>query len=319
MVVVWGGYVIFKKQTPGGPIKIGVIAPLTGIVADYGEEIKRGVEAGKDEGVEIVYEDDKCEPKDAVSAFQKLVEFEKVKFIIGPGCGSPQEAIVPLLKDKDVIVLVPSAASRSLYEQSGGKFYNIQYALEDESKFIAEKMLELGHKKVVLISYQNAFSKTHEDSFKKHYKGEIVKHTSFALDTSDVSTELAKIKGLEYDAVFSTDITFFFANGLEKLRQFGIKVPVFSQYAVELPAVRQLVEGVIYSFPADVTEGEGAIFGLSKASAAFLIPLIKECDGEYACVKDKIERSGEFDETGVKVRSLTLKQIKDGQPVSYNP
>src|SRR3989344_8363801 len=140
------------------PIKIGVIAPLSGPVADYGEEIRQGVLAATGTStVQLLFEDDKCDPKEAASTFQKLTEFNKIKFIIGPACGSPQEAIVPLLKDKNGLTIVPAAASSALYQLSGNNFYNIQYSLEDESKFIAEQMFARGYDKVALVSYGNAF------------------------------------------------------------------------------------------------------------------------------------------------------------------
>ena len=169
VLIVLAVVALNKETINSGPIKIGVLAPLSGPVADYGEEIRNGVLAGKgDSQVEFIFEDEQCDAKAAVSAFQKLTTFDKVSLIIGPGCGSPQEALAPLLKDKRVVMLVPSAASRTLYDASGGQFFNIQYSLEDESKFVAEEMLKRGFKKVALVTYGNAFSATHAKSFKEN-------------------------------------------------------------------------------------------------------------------------------------------------------
>ena len=224
--------------------------------------------------------------------------------------------MAPLAKDKDVLVLLPSAASRNLYESAGGKIYQIQYALEDESKFIAEKMYELGYEKVVLVSYQNAFSEVHVKSFKENYKGEITNEIVYQNDTTDVSSELLKIRDAEAEAIFVADITFFFGQGVERLKQYNITLPVFSQYAVELPAVRSLVEGIIYSYPADVGE-QGAIFELSKVSAEKLVEYINKCDGEYSCVKESFEDSPDFSNDGVREQSIVLKQIVDSQTTTF--
>src|SRR3989344_7938360 len=174
VLVLWIVFGAGKEKT-SSLVKIGVIAPLTGVVADYGEEMRKGISAPVAGGDEIfVFEDDKCDPKEAVTAFKKLVEFDKINFIIGPGCGSPQEAILPLIKEKNIIVLVPSAASFQLYAQSGNNFFNIQYSLENESKFIGEQLNSKQYKKVALVHYKNAFSAAHAKSFKESYKGEIV-------------------------------------------------------------------------------------------------------------------------------------------------
>lgn len=317
IVFVW---IVTFSLTPSKPkvFRIGVIAPLTGPAADFGEEIKNGVLASSHEGVEFIFEDDKCDPKEAVSAFKKLVEFEKITYIIGPACGSPQEAIVPLLKEKNAIAIVPSAASSELYSMSGNNFYNVQYSLEDESKYIAEKMFEKGYTKVALVTYQNAFSKTHGDSFRKHFKGTIVADSVFVDPSADISTEVAKIKSAKPEAIYSPDISFFFAGGIAKLKQFKISAPVFSTYVSELPVARTMVPGVFYSFPSDIDGVEGAVFGLSKQSAEILSSAVSTCEGKLACVKETLDSSGKFDVDGVFNRDLVLKQIKDGKATIVN-
>ncbi len=323
ILLVIGGIWAAKNPTgqvpaEGEVIKIGVIAPLTGPVADFGEEIRKGVQAGLVAGVEAIFEDDKCDPKEAVSAYQKLIEFNKVKFLIGPACGSPQEAIVPLLTDKEALTVVPAAASTDLFGQSGSNFYNIQYSLQDESKFIAERMLALGYNKVALVYYANAFSQTHVDSFKQNFKGQIAIESRFLDETTDVSTEVTKIGAAQVDAIYSPDISFFFANGVSKLRERKVTVPIFTTYVAELPAVRALVPDVYYSFPGDLAGAEGAVYELSKQAAELLSSAVKDCQGDYACVKDKLNSSGNFDVNGIYQRQIILKQIKNGEPVNLN-
>ncbi|MDZ4205957.1 MAG: penicillin-binding protein activator [Patescibacteria group bacterium] len=320
IIVVIGGYFVWNAKktatTDTPPIKIGVIAPLSGIVADYGEEIRKGVlVAQKYDGIEFIFEDDKCEPKEAVSAFQKLANIDKVKFIIGPACGSSQEAIISLLAQNDILAIVPSAASKELFTKSGNNFLNTQYALEDESKFIADTLYQKDLKKVALITYGNAFSKTHADSFKKNFKGTIAVDTVILDDNANIQTELTRVKAAKVDAIYAPDISFFFAGGTVKVDQLGLKVPLYTTYVAELPAARLLVEGVIYSFPGNLTGTEGAVFELSKQSVEILVPIVLECKTDVSCVKEKLASSGKFDNFGTIKRPIILKQIKDAQPV----
>ncbi len=320
IVVLVGGYFAFfnkLQQVNTEKIKIGVIAPLTGIAADYGAEMKAGIEAAGGTNVEFVYEDDKCDPKEAVTAYKKLVDFDKVSLIIGPACGSPQEAIAPLLKNNKIIAVVPSAASGALYGESGGNIYNMQYTLERESVFLAKKMYALGYKKIALVTYQNAFSRVLADSFKKEYTGQITKEIAFTGTETDISSGLLKLKGGDFDAIFSTDISFFFGQGLKKLKDLKINQPIFSSYAVELPAIRPLVEGVGYSFPSDMVEGKSAIYELSRQSVELLVAQARACQGEYVCMRKGIMGSGTFEENGASIRNLVLKRIKGGVPQAY--
>lgn len=294
--------------------KIGIIAPITGIVSSYGEDIKNGIISSNINTSAFVFEDDKCTPSEAVSAFSKLINFDKIHIIIGPACGSPQEAIIPILKQNDVVVIVPSAASDKLFEQSGGKFFNMQYSLEKEALFLSDKIYEK-NKKVVVIGYQNAFSKTVTDHFVKNYKGEVVSVINFVDGKSDISTELIKLKNADFDAIVVTDISFFFAGGVKKLSQYEIKTPIYTEYVAELPAVRSLVEGVIYSYPDGVGDAPGAVFELSKEAVLLAKEANNKCDSNTNCIKNFLLSSGKFDKNGVSNRGLILKKIVDGNAV----
>jgi outer membrane PBP1 activator LpoA protein len=294
---------VSERQT----IKIGVIAPLTGVVASYGEEIKKGVDDGlSSTDLKVIYADDKCEPKEAVSAFKKITDIDKVKFIIGPGCGSSQEAIVPILKDKNIITLVSAAASDKLFDESNGNFYNIQYSLEAESKFMAEKIYELGYRKAVLIAYKNAFSEAHIQSFKQHFKGGVVKEIWVIDSTKDLSTELASLKDINFDFVYAPDISFFFAQGNEKMNRYKLTQQIFSTYVVELPVARQFVNNVIYSYPGEMNGKGGAVYELSKSAADVLQTTIRQCDTNYKCAKSILDTK--FNK-GVMNRKIIIKKI----------
>lgn len=306
--------VIWVSQKPTSS-KIGVIAPLSGIAASFGEDIQKGVMASGTGFQGVLFEDDTCEPATAVSVLNKLINIDKVTLIIGPACGSPQEAIVPILKSKDAVAVVPSAASKRLFSESGGNFFNLQYSLEKEAEFIAKSMYDRNLKRVVIVTYQNAFSKTVLDNFKINFKGEVVKEVFFVDGTSDISTEIAKLKELDFDAIVSTDITFFFVNGLQKLKQLEINVPVFAQYTVEIPAARPLVEGVFYSYPGQLSGNGGAVFELSKQAAQISVEATQKCGKDTSCIKKYLVGTGLFDSDGVSKREIILKQIKEGRAV----
>ena len=80
-------------------VKIGVIGPLTGPVAPTGIMVRNGVtlatseinDAGGIRGVgkvEIISEDTRCRPGDAVTAANKLVFRDRVVAVIGDVCSA---------------------------------------------------------------------------------------------------------------------------------------------------------------------------------------------------------------------------------------
>ena len=108
LVVIGGGWMLARKpaQTSAETIKIGVSAPLTGEAATYGEGILGGVQlaakeindAGGIDGkmIELVVEDDKCEPTAGVSAMTKLINVDKVVAVAGPMCSAVAGASLPI-------------------------------------------------------------------------------------------------------------------------------------------------------------------------------------------------------------------------------
>jgi len=82
---------LFSTSAPAaGPIKIGLLVPLSGAYAREGEFIKNGVmlafeQAGKINGrdVLIISEDTEMKPATGVTKARKLVEHDKVHFTVG--------------------------------------------------------------------------------------------------------------------------------------------------------------------------------------------------------------------------------------------
>lgn len=308
-----------EPETSTEKIKVGILAPYSGVFATAGEEIMRGVEDATHPNIEIVYVDSECEPAPAVSAYKKATEVDGIQYFIGPVCGSPQESVAPLLLDSEVLSFIPAAATKELFEKSNGKMYQTQYSLEQDAEFVARSMHEQGFEHVAIITYQNAFSKVQFETFKQTFPGTIA-HEVVISDTEaplDL-TELTKIKQSNAQAIYNTDGSFFFANGITKLRGLGIEVPIYSNYVTEFPAIREIVEGVYYSFPGDIVPNEGAGYGLARDAAEYVFPLISDCNGDFNCVKQALNYSKDFDDQGIQVRPLVLKQIVNGEPVVVN-
>src|SRR3989338_992401 len=101
VIFVWLG---FRNTTSTpvpvsqAPIALGFIAPLSGDAVGYGTTEKNATELALAEinqagGVNnrmltVVYEDGKCNAKDALSAMEKLISIDKVKIVMGGTCSA---------------------------------------------------------------------------------------------------------------------------------------------------------------------------------------------------------------------------------------
>ncbi len=99
VILVVIGYSVSNKQpTETGPIKIGVLVPLTGEAASWGQNLLAGAELAQKEindaggingrEIKLITEDDQCKAATGVSAINKLISVDKVSVIVGPPCSS---------------------------------------------------------------------------------------------------------------------------------------------------------------------------------------------------------------------------------------
>lgn len=312
------GIIVSRKSHPqSSSISLGLILPMTDFLSSYGEHALGGAQlALKDyPNVTLHVEDDKCATTPALNAFQKLTHVNHPDIIIGPLCGSPQEAIAPLLKQNPIPVLLPAAASENLFKESNESMFNIQYSLENEGGALAQKMNNDGHKTAVIIGYKNAFSEAEVNGFKKNYPGTIAKEIWFTDNTADIRTEITKLKGVTFDAIFSADIAFYFAKGTDTLKRNGITTTLYSPYPVEDPSARPLAEGVIYSFPGNIVGDQGATYGLAYDAVKKAVAVATVCKSDRACILKKLKADPDFDLQGTSKRSIVFKQIVNGQGV----
>ena len=135
VIVVYGGVKLFgtKSEKTSEPIKIGVILPLTGNNASYGEKFLKGLNLANDEinanggigggKVELIIEDGMADPAKSVTAYQKLRQEHKDMSVIISAFSSVILAIAPLANDDHVVLMNPVASSANL-SQAGDYEFN---------------------------------------------------------------------------------------------------------------------------------------------------------------------------------------------------
>lgn len=113
------------KGSEGGTIKIGVLASLTGALESYGKQTQRGFDLGIEyatngsmevngKKIEIVYEDTETKPEVAVQKATKLLEDDKVDFLVGSSSSGDTLAVLPLAEEYEKIMVVEPAVADSI-------------------------------------------------------------------------------------------------------------------------------------------------------------------------------------------------------------
>ncbi|MEK7075821.1 MAG: ABC transporter substrate-binding protein, partial [Patescibacteria group bacterium] len=113
VAVVAVGYFVSKgpsEPVSTEPIKIGVLLPLSGPAAFYGDQSKKGIEIAKEEilekypnlKLELYYEDSLYTPKGGVDAYQKLRITTKLDAVI-TAASQVSLAVVPLTAEDKIL------------------------------------------------------------------------------------------------------------------------------------------------------------------------------------------------------------------------
>lgn len=191
---------------------IGVILPLTGDAAVYGQGIKNGIDFAynslgeKDKkNMKIIYEDSKMIAKETITAFEKLTTLDNCKVIIGPFSSSEVLAIAPRANQNKVVVISPTATAPSITE-AGDYIFRIIPSDEYDGSIMSEYAVkELKNSSFVILYANNDYGTGMKESFTNHANkigAKILNTFSYGTGTTDFKTILEKVKDLNPDATF---------------------------------------------------------------------------------------------------------------------
>lgn len=338
--------------------KIGAILPLTGPAAQYGQWMKQGMDLALDEinvngitgkKMEIIYEDSKANPKDGVTAMNKLVNIDKVPVVITTLTGVTM-SILPMTNTSNTLIL--TNATHPEVTQKSDFALRISVTSREEAEALANfTMDKLEIKKVALLYAYDEGTIAFKNAFREYYEklnGKIVVEESYEKDASDFKTQITKIKGLNPQALV---IGGFKEVGLivKRSRELGFEGIILSGSTFESPAVLSVAgtaaEGVIYSissfdpnspsrivseYQTKYKEKYGTISEIFAAEFYDAVKLVAfsiekaEYDAEEIRntlfkVKDYVGVSGKITylPTGDVKKPIAIKTVKNGQFVSY--
>ncbi len=118
---------------------VGAVMPLTGDAASYGTAVREGIELACEEinsrggingtPIKVVYEDSQANPKQGVSAFQKLVSVNQTEVVVGAVASSVTLAIAPIAERSEVVLISPASSSPKI--TTAGEFIFRNYPSDE--------------------------------------------------------------------------------------------------------------------------------------------------------------------------------------------
>jgi branched-chain amino acid transport system substrate-binding protein len=224
-----------KSEKP--PVKVGVLLPYTGVNALAAKLTNDGVEFYFDEigrkaggrAIQLLKEDTELNPTVGLTKVRRLIEEQKVNFIIGPLSSAVALAIHDYIKKQKVIQINPVATTRELTspEKWSENIFRV-CDTSDQTNFTMAKWVykNTQFRNVVLTSADWAAGHHSMDGFKAGFEeagGKVIKEVYPKMGTMDFAPFLSVIDAKGADLVYAfytgTDAVRF----VQQFQEFGLK------------------------------------------------------------------------------------------------
>ena len=220
-------------------LRIGIIVPTTGILAQIGKDMVDGFNMYLEENkgdfagakVKLIVEDSTGKPDTAVTKAKKLILSDKVHMIVGGVLATEGYALAPV-STNDKTVYIPSVpAADDLTQRDLSKYpYLIRTGWTSSQPHhpLGKWACEQGYKKIVAIAADYAFGHEVVGGFQKTFEdcgGQIVQKIWPPFGTKDFGPYIPTIKA-DADAVFSLMVGPMVIQFPKQLRAAGYKKPI---------------------------------------------------------------------------------------------
>ncbi len=228
-----------------GPIKIGLMAPITGSYASEGQEMKQvldllaeelnakgGIQGQK---VEVITQDDGSEAKTSALAAQRLVT-QGVVAVVGTYGSSVTEPSQSIFNESRIIQIANGSTAVRLTEKGLRYFFRTCPRDDEQGKVAAQTIQKLGVKQLAILHDNSTYAKGLADETKALLKDvNVVFFDAITPKEQDYTTILTKLKAAQPDFVFFTGYYGEAGLLLKQRKEMGWNVPFMGGDATNNP------------------------------------------------------------------------------------
>lgn len=230
-----------------GRIKVGVSVTLSGEAATFGEDMKNAILLANEDlqqKYRLIIEDEKCSGKGAVSAANKLINIDKVSYVVGFSCNQTILSAGPVYQNAGVVAISGFGTTGDV-KGVGDKLFRLfppdNYAIDKIYPYIAAK-----HKRLGIITEQNEFPellrRTFEKNFQKNYEGYFLYQEDFQTGDQNLKPLLLKLKSYNVEALFiAANAEAGFMRVVKQMREIGYYPAIYTAFFPGIKIVQDTV------------------------------------------------------------------------------
>ncbi len=206
-----------SAQQPGvtaDSIKIGSFGALTGPGYLYGKLPMNGVEVVFDEvnaaggihgrKLQLVREDDRCDPAAAIAAVQKLVHQDQVFALIGGGCSNATLAARESIETAKIPTVIFASVHDGITTPPAPTIFSTALTAAIESQAQVAFAQQQGAKRIAMISMRDAWGRSRYTALMDTLKAKgvtLVADEELSPDANDATAQVLRLKAANADAV----------------------------------------------------------------------------------------------------------------------
>jgi branched-chain amino acid transport system substrate-binding protein len=233
-----------STSTGGGDLKIALLVGVSGPAPTFGISTRDGALMAIEEwnakggvnGRKIVpvVEDSQCTPDPALNAANKVIDQDKVKFLVAEACSKAAIPISEVANAKKALMITPSAVANEVTVDKSGKVkpyvFRACFTGSFQGRVGAKFALETLKAKnaFIMLDQANDYDKGSADAFEKNFTaggGQIVGKEAFTAKDTDFSAILAKVANVKPDMVYLPDYYNVVNLVTKQAQEKGISVP----------------------------------------------------------------------------------------------
>lgn len=193
----------------GKPVKIGVIYPTKSVIGKQGVQgsniaIDMLNAAGGVLGrpVSLTTYDTNYAPVEGVSAVQKLLTQDDVKFVVGEISSTVALAVIPVIQSEDALLMLAVPKHPDVTKQGNGNIFRLNTTSAMDAKSFDRYLVDtVAPSKVALVAENNDYGRLNIANFKALFGDKLVYTDLFSMTQSDFSALVSNLRGSGADLV----------------------------------------------------------------------------------------------------------------------
>jgi len=223
------------------PIKVGVLLPLTGSMAKFGEIEKRSFEMALEEinakggvrgsKIQLVFEDDTGKPEVGRSAVEKLISRDKVPVVTGGYSSAVTAATAPVAQQFKVPYVICTGSADDVTEKGYEYVFRINPPASEYPNAVMSFLKTVAKVKTVAILYENTqFGQSSSKAFEKDCADAGIKvlvKEGYQAGAIDFKPLLTKVKAANPEMIYMVSYVMDASLLMRQSKELGINPKLF--------------------------------------------------------------------------------------------